>query len=97
MNTKRASAKRSLTAYKFLTKFDPNNDIFILEKRFRDIEEIRKKFLVYQDELEDLVVESEELLAYRTNFEQAYFAVYGIATFSSILGKRCNSRAFCRC
>ncbi|XP_044591939.1 uncharacterized protein LOC123270068 [Cotesia glomerata] len=72
--TKRAGTKKSLTAFiNFLSKFNSESDVPNLEKRFHDIQEVRKKFIAYQDELEGLLEESDELLDYRVNFDDAYF------------------------
>ncbi|XP_053596241.1 uncharacterized protein LOC128668099 [Microplitis demolitor] len=81
LKTKRGNAKRSLTTYEnFLKKFDPSKDFPILEKRYKEIETVRKLFEEYQLELEALLEESEELTAYRTEFENLYYETYAIAT-----------------
>ncbi|KAH0555539.1 hypothetical protein KQX54_020007 [Cotesia glomerata] len=55
-------------------------DIPTLEKRFRAIEETRDKFISYQEELEELLEESDALFAHREEFENSYFTAFGIAT-----------------
>lgn len=91
LRIKRGATKRALTAYEnFLNHFNPEEDFPALEKRYKEIEKTRESFVSYQDDLELLEAESDELHAHRTEFEDRYFKAYSTAT--KLLSKTINTR-----